>query len=196
MFFLRFFFDRIFFPRYKRNLARILASLCPKDSYVLDFGCDDGSVAAKINEYNPSLKIVGVDIDDHRPSVIPKKTYSGDTIPYPDDTFDVVIASDVLHHTDRIPHYMNELKRVSRKYIIIKDHATDNPFFHRLIRFTDFISNVPYGIRCSNNFLSTKKWLRIFDSLFLEVVDRPGRLHFGFGITEKLNPVFKLAKRR
>ena len=66
-----------FFSPYKAALARYIASLCEDNSEILDVGCDDGSVASMIMELNPSLKIVGIDVQSTRPPKIPRKIYDG-----------------------------------------------------------------------------------------------------------------------
>ena len=70
---IRLFFEKFFEPIYKKHLAKEIVSLCEDNWYILDFGCDNGSVSKMIMKINPSLKIVGVDIQDNRPSQIPKK---------------------------------------------------------------------------------------------------------------------------
>ncbi len=191
---LKLFFVGCFHPIYKKNLAKIIASLCPDNSYVLDFGCDDGSTAEKIIKFNPSLKIVGVDIQSNRPAKIPIKLFDGNKIPYPDNTFDVVISLDVLHHTNDISKHIKEMKRVSKKYLIIKKHMTHGFFSRLLISFTDYVSNLPFGIKCAFNFPSKYRWYKIFEEENLEIIENCKKLHFGFGINERYNPVFKLQK--
>jgi SAM-dependent methyltransferase len=191
---LRLFFDRLFFPVYKKRLAEIISSLCENNSYILDFGCDDGSTAKMIMKLKPSLKIVGVDIQNNHPSKIPRKIYNGEKIPYPDNTFDIVLSLEVLHHTKDMMRHIKEIKRVSKKYILIKDHMTYSAFSKLLICFTDFISNVPYGIKCAFNFPTSKQWNKMFNKLNLKIIEKPENLNFGFGINERYNPVFKLEK--
>ncbi len=192
---LKLFFVKFFHPVYKKRLAKIIASLCDDNSYILDFGCGNGYTAIRIMEFNSSLNIVGVDIQSRQPSIIPRKIYDGNRIPYPDNTFDIVLSLDVLHHAKDILNHIKELERVSKKYIIIKDHMIYSVFSKWLICFTDFISNVPYGIKCVFNFLTYKQWCKIFDKLHLKIIQNPKNLNFGFGINERYSPVFKLKKQ-
>ena len=177
---LRLFFDRFFNPVYKRRLAEHIASLCDDNSSILDVGCDDGSVAEMIMELNPSLKIKGIDIQANHPSKIPRKIYNGKKIPYPDNSFDIVMVLDVLHHTKDILSILKEIKRVSKKCVIIKDHTTNSIFSRWLISFTDYMSNFPYGIKCTFNFPSSQMWESYFDQLKLKIVHKPKNLNFGF----------------
>lgn len=195
MFPLRLVFDRRFNPMYKEKLARYVASLCDDNSSILDVGCDDGTVAEMIMEINPTLKVVGIDIQSNRPSKIPRKIYDGKRIPYPDNSFDAVIVLDVLHHTKDILSLLKEIKRVSRKHIIVKDHMTYGRFSRYLISFADYVSNAPYGITCAFNFPSFQRWSSYFNQLGLKIVKRPRGLSFGLGINERYHPIFKLEKQ-
>lgn len=187
-------FERYFNPVYKRKLVEYVVSLCDDNSTILDVGCDDGSVASMMMEINPSLKIVGIDIQSNRPSKIPRKIYDGKKIPYPDNSFDAVMVLDVLHHTKDILPVLREIRRVSRNHIILKDHMTYGTFSEYMISFSDFIANVPFGIKCAFNFPSPERWNSYFNKLGLKVTDKPRKLSFGFGINEKYHPLFKLKK--
>lgn len=192
---LRLIFDRKFNPVYKEQLAGYIAPLCEDNSRILDVGCDDGTVGELIMKINPTLEIVGIDIQSNRPSKIPRKIYDGRNIPYPDKSFDTVIVLDVLHHTNDILSLLKEIKRVSRKHIIIKDHMTYGRFSNFMICFADYVSNAPYGIRCAFNFPTPGRWNSYFRELGLKIIERPGNLSFGFGINERYHPIFKLEKR-
>lgn len=188
------FFGKIIIPTYKKRLARYITSLCENNSKILDVGCDDGSVAKNIMDSNSSLKIIGIDIQSNSPSKIPRKMYNGKKIPYPSNSFDIVLVIDVLHHTKNILPLLKEIKRVSKKYIIIKDHMVYSKFSKGLISFTDYISNAPYGIKCPFNFPSPQRWNYYFNKLNLRMIEKPKNLNFVFGINERYNPIFKLEK--
>jgi len=183
---LRLFYDNIFNPVYKKRLAENIVPLCEAHSNILDVGCGDGSVAKLIMDSNPSLNIAGIEIQSSLPAKIPRKLYNGKEIPYPDNHFDIVIALDVLHHIDDIPSLLAEMERVSKKYLIIKDHMTYSIFSQWLISFTDYFSNLPYGIRCAFNFPSFERWKSYFD----EGKTRKKRLRSGYElVTFKRNRV-------
>ncbi len=45
--------------------------------------------------------------------------YDGCTLPFPDETFDVVTCVDVLEHVEQYDHFLDELLRVARKGVFI-----------------------------------------------------------------------------
>lgn len=193
----RLFYTKFFNPVYKKNLAREIATLCPKGAKVLDYGCDDGSTAQLILRHNPTLKIVGVDIQAHRAPQIPVKIFDGTTIPHPDNSFDAVIALDVLHHTTDIAAQLKELRRVSKKHIIIKDHMSTSPLAKFMISSVDWLSNVIFDIPCAFNYPTKQGWGALFAQQNLGVRHHFTNLNLGFGgtIGGEQNPVFVVEKK-
>ncbi len=193
---IRLFYTKFFNPVYKKSLAREIAALCPTGATVLDYGCDDGSTAQLILKHNPTLKIVGVDIQAHRAPQIPIKIFDGKTIPYPDNSFDVVIALDVLHHTTDIASHLQELKRVTKKQLIIKDHLSTSPLAKLMISSVDWLSNVIFDIPCAFNYPTKAGWGKLFAQQNLRVRHHFSNLNLGFGgtIGGEQNPVFVVEK--
>lgn len=187
---LRIIFDKIGFS-YRKKLAVYLADLCEDNSKILDVGCDDGTTADLMKKINPTLSFKGIDIQTNRACKIPKKIYDGKKIPYKDKSFDIVMAVDVLHHTTDILSLLKEMKRVAKKYIIIKDHIVTGFVSNLGISAFDYFSNIPYGIKCSFNYLTEKEWMSYFKQLNLKLVAKPKNLNFSL-TDEKYNPIFKL----
>ncbi|HWA98956.1 MAG TPA: class I SAM-dependent methyltransferase [Pirellulales bacterium] len=180
---------------YRQRMARCLAPLfdAPITS-VLDVGCDDGELATEITALVPRLEFQGVDIQSHRPSAIPRKLFDGRTIPFDDGSFDAVMAIDVLHHTRQIGPLLAEMARVSRKYVIIKDHLTDGPASMIVVGVADYLSNAPYGIPCEFNFPTLDGWQRYFAASRLKIVEFRRNLDLGAATIARYNPLFKLEK--
>ncbi len=77
---------------------------------VLDVGCD-----AKFLSHMVQGKYVGVDLSGS--ADIQVDVEAG--LPFQDNTFDAIVAFDILEHCDRIHFVFDELCRVSRSYLII-----------------------------------------------------------------------------
>ncbi|MFH1505512.1 MAG: methyltransferase domain-containing protein [archaeon] len=190
------FFDSIFTPvfeNYKRKLAEHIVKFCDDDSKILDVGCDDGSVAKMMMDINPSLKIIGIDIQANRKSKIPRKIYDGKKIPYPKNSFDIVMALDVLHHTKDIFAVLNEMRQVSKRCVLIKDNFSHSPISKFLLGVGDWIGNVPLGIPCSFNYPTPKEWKTHFKKAGLKIMKQD--LSFDVFISGKYQPTFKLEKK-
>lgn len=191
---LRWFFEGLYVPVYKRQLAKNVAALCDSHTTILDVGSDDGNIGEKIMKHDPTISMVGIDIQTFRPSAIPRTLYDGKTIPFPDAHFDIVMALDVLHHTDNIPAMLKEMTRVSKRYIIIKDLTFYGRMSHFSVAFSDWLTNVYRGIHCVFNYATPTEWTQYFTAANLRIVMQPTHISFGYGMNEHFNPIFKLEK--
>lgn len=181
----------ILFPVYKRRIAKRIASYCKSGQTLLDVGCDDGRVAELIGSII-RVKVMGIDINPDRPARIPKRIYNGKSIPYPINSFDVVIAVDVLHHTTDIGSLLKEMARVARKKVIIKDLVKRGKASWLLLALWDYMTNAPLGIQCSFNYPSAAQWKQHFDEAGLRLSGTAGRINMCFGVVD--DPVFVLEK--
>ena len=86
------------------------------DEWVLDIGCASGSYYDPLLETHPDIKYFGMDLSMGMISKHPAKSYIGqgdvESVPFPDETFDVVMANHMLYHAINIDQAIIELKRV------------------------------------------------------------------------------------
>ena len=144
-------------------LADELARLIPAGSLVLDVGCGDGTIDRAVMERAPSAKYAGIDVMARPVCAIPCSTYDGVSIPHTDGSFDVVQFIDVLHHTDSIEAVFAEAVRVSRRYVILKDHSFANRFEYEVVKWMDWVGNAPHGVRLPYNFKDLAWWRDLVD---------------------------------
>lgn len=98
----------------------------PKPQSVLDVGCGEGFTLQKLRENKIGEKLVGIDFSD-RAIQIGKKLNPGISlkpgtiydIPFKDNSFDLVICSEVLEHLEHPEKALLELRRVTKKNCII-----------------------------------------------------------------------------
>ncbi len=194
--------ELITFPAYRRRLAEYVASLCEENARILDVGCNDGRVAWMVQKLKPSVSFIGVDVQANVPALIERNLYDGRKLPFPDNSFDAVMALDVLHHAEDDLALLEEMKRVTKRYIIIKDHRKFGFFSKLLISFTDYCTNVPYGIKCRFHYNSLEEWNQLFDVLKLKLVRNLSNTNFGFFTNfgfltlKRYNIIFKLEKQQ
>src|SRR5690348_16001023 len=111
--------DRRFYAGYERNWddllfrQRILDVLTPQ-SDVLDVGAGAGIVEA-LNFRGRARKVCGIDLDPRvmlNPYLDEAVVCDGVRIPYPDESFDVAFADNVMEHLEQPLEVFREIHRV------------------------------------------------------------------------------------
>ena len=97
--------------------------------------------------------------------MIPIQAYDGSRMPWADDTFDIVLLADVLHHEHDPDHLLRESLRVSKKLLIVKDHLREGFLAWPRISLLDWAANAPYGVPCTYRYNSLNQWHNVFQRL-------------------------------
>jgi len=157
----------------------MLAAKIPAGSSVLDIGCGDGTIATLIAEFNPSLTIKGIEFAPRANCKIECTVFDGASIPYPSASFDVCMFVDVLHHVGDargIETLLSEAGRVSRKFVLIKDHLSESRLDFKTLQFMDWVGNRPHGVVLPYNYQSRAEWDKHFLASGLGVKDWQSRV--------------------
>jgi len=153
------------------GLVRHLKDIMPKHASVLDVGCGDGHLAALLCEKRPDLLVEGIDVLKRDKTWIPVQDFDGLIIPYATASVDVVMFTDVLHHTADPMTLLREAARVVRKSIIIKDHLIDGFLAEPTLGFMDRIGNARYGVALTGNYWRRRDWEQAFITLRMNPVE-------------------------
>jgi 2-polyprenyl-3-methyl-5-hydroxy-6-metoxy-1,4-benzoquinol methylase len=105
--------------------------------HILDVGCGEGYFRSLIGPE----RYVGLDIVGRADVVV---NLDHGSLPFPDATFDCVVCTDVLEHLEHIHAMLDELLRVSRRYIIISLPNPAAVIWPRILRGMD--SGKFYGL--------------------------------------------------
>jgi SAM-dependent methyltransferase len=160
--------EKLVFGRRARVLAEELVKAIPDEgSTVLDVGCGDGTIDILVKQRRPDLNITGVDVLLRPASRIPVREFDGQHLPFPDQSFDVVMFVDVLNHTDDPAILLREAKRVARVAVVLKDHTQDGPFAYHTLRFMDWVGNAHHGVALPYNYWPGDKWRDAFAAIGL-----------------------------
>ena len=150
-------------------LAQKLAEMLPPGSQLLDVGCGDGTLATLLRDAVPKLDVQGVEVLPRGDCAIPCRAFDGSHLPFPDDSFDCCLFVDVLHHTSDPFALLRDACRVSRKFLLIKDHLAEGALDHWTLRLMDWVGNRSHGVALPYAYLSGAKWQDLYKRLGLIV---------------------------
>ena len=150
------------FQRRARVLAEMLAEQIPERASVLDIGCGDGSIGSLIAQLRPDISIQGVEFLVRPECKIACRAFDGLSLPFPDCAFDVCLFVDVLHHTQDPSILLREAVRVSRSFVLLKDHLDENFVDDITLRLMDWVGNRPHGVVLTYNYRSRTEWVKCF----------------------------------
>ncbi len=183
--------EKILFPLRFYYLTKILTPYLKDSKVVLDVGASCGRLAKNIQN-KLDIKFVGVDTHIQPKTFIPVREYNGKKLPFKDNSFDCVMIIDTLHHTKDPQKIIEEAKRVSKKYVLIKDHYWENSFDFVMLKFADYTGNKPYGVDLPYNFLKRDSWYKLIKNNDLIIVKSQS---FRFNILDPCKHIiFKLKK--
>ena len=117
---------RMLGAKYKaQNIINVCKSMKPQK--VLEVGAGDGSILHFLDQYAFAPEIYALEIaasgvekikERKLKSVRDVQVFDGYTIPYPDDSFDLIILAHVLEHVEHERLLIRELKRVAKHLVI------------------------------------------------------------------------------
>ena len=152
----------LIFGRRARVLSAAVCDLLPRDATVLDVGTGNGTIAYSWSERRPDLKVEGIDILVRPETKILVRVFDGHTIPHDDHSFDVVSFIDVLHHADDAMQLLSEARRVSRNWVLVKDHFAESTLDHATLALMDWVGNAPHRVALPYNYWSRDRWKNAF----------------------------------
>lgn len=134
------------------------------DAAILDVGCAKGFLLHDFRRLMPRCTVAGVDvseyaIDQAMEDVKPFLTVaSGDDLPYPDNTFDLVVSINSIHNLplDRLKRALREIERVGRgsAYVTVDAWRTEAER-----------ENLLKWILTAETYMHVDDWKRLFDEV-------------------------------
>ncbi|MGA2647951.1 MAG: class I SAM-dependent methyltransferase [Candidatus Sulfotelmatobacter sp.] len=159
--------EKLVLNRRVATLARWFAQLTPRGASVLDVGCGDGLISAVLQSQRPDLKIRGLDVLPRTHTHIPVEIFDGRLLPYNHQSFDVVLFSDVLHHTPDPAALLCEATRVASQSVLIKDHNRNGLWAGARLRLMDWVGNARFGVALPYNYWTECQWREAWQELGL-----------------------------
>lgn len=125
----------------------IVSKLSLREKKVLDVGGGNGFFTQFLTKECPNLHCLDISPQQLKMNPLPEeKKHHGTAYKMPyfkDNSFDVVFASNLLHHLDRPEVAMKEFHRIAKEHVIIVEPSNANPF----MRFGSYVASHEYGAR-------------------------------------------------
>jgi len=155
------------FGRRVKVLSESLARQMPPSARILDIGAGDGSMGTNIQKLRPDVTLEGIDVFVREKTAYTVKHFDGEHIPHGDDSFDVALFVDVLHHTKDPLTLILEAARVAR-VVVIKDHLREGVFAEETLKAMDWVGNARHGVVLPYNYWNRLQWDAAFARAHLE----------------------------
>ena len=156
------------------TVSLLIPHLAPGAS-VLDVGCGEGYVLDELQARGVA-GVQGVDIVDiRRNKDYPFRLYDGQTLPFLDRSFDLVVLSFVLHHVpnERKLVLIEEALRVSRGKVVIVEDTPALAFDRLMNRRHGESYRRKIRSTAAFGFLTAGEWRWLFRGMGLEPEARP-----------------------
>jgi SAM-dependent methyltransferase len=173
--------DKLVTNRRVEVLANWFAELLAPEVRVLDVGCGDGLISAVLQSKRPDISVQGIDVLPRPHTHIPVEMFDGLHFPVASASFDVVLFSDVLHHTADPAILLREASRVATQYVLIKDHYREGLAANTRLRFMDWVGNARFGVALPYNYWTKRQW----DDAWQQIGLQPERLVTKLGLYPK-----------
>ncbi len=164
------FHSKFIYNRRMSQLFNHLSTIIKKYNItdILDIGAGDGKIDSLLIDNN-DIHISGIDVLVRDTTYITVTKYDGTHIDLDDNNINATMMIDVLHHTEDPSIIFNEAVRVTKNYIIIKDHIVSG-FLSRLkLILMDYVGNKHYSVNLPYNYLSKDKWTDMFTNANVKV---------------------------
>lgn len=149
------------------DLTNMVLPYMNKKDLILDIGPASCTVTEALIQQD--LKVFPLDVENYSivDTVLPT-LYDGYRMPFKDNQFDTSLILFVLHHTPDPVQVLKEVKRVSRKILILEDIVT-SPVHKSLTAALDSLMNLEFYDQPHTN-KSDAEWRSVFSDLGLKLL--------------------------
>lgn len=145
-------------PNVARHLHQTLRELGPLES-LLDFGAGNGWMLNQMLTADVSIGCAtAVDVQERAEYFLSVETYDGQRLPFEDRSFDATMAVDVIHHCSDPRAALRDAARVTRRFLIVKDHTYRSKVGFATLSVLDELGNRKFGIPSRYRYQSRFTW--------------------------------------
>lgn len=152
---------------------QLLIAKLPYEFLALDFGAGDGWFASQICNFCPGARIRAIDVQERSKTHYDVEIVtSNEASKIADRSVDLVYSVDVLHHCDDPVRALSNLARVSKNYLLIKDHVAFSATDHLALGVLDEIGNRRFGIPSNYQYQENWRWESMLLGMGWEIVSK------------------------
>ena len=164
----------------------------------IDVGAGEGWFANRLMQEGLVQNCIPVEVSLRKHVEIEPIIYDGKTLPFPDNFAPLVYSIDVVHHAENPFELLDEIARVSSRWILLKDHTFDNFLGQITLQILDELGNRRFGIHSPGKYQKAWTWLEHLESRGYKLLSllHPARCHTGIlgAATNKLQFIALLEK--
>ena len=147
----------------------------------IDVGAGDGWAAKTLMQEGLVGHCQPLDVVRRHAVDIEPTLYDGWTLPLGDRSVSLAYAIDAAHHASDPIRFVRELARVSKRWVLLKDHTYRAPGGRLALRILDEIGNRRFSIGSPGNYQNGFRWFEALraDGFVLRNLVHPARCHTG-----------------
>lgn len=161
-------------------IRSVLRGIAPISTAV-DVGAGDGWLARTLVDEGLIEDCIAVDIAKRAAVVQEPILYDGTRLPFADASVDLAYAIDAAHHAIDPERFIGELARISRRWVLLKDHTYRTPAERLALKALDEVGNRRFGVGSPGNYQFGRDWLDFLQSRGYQVhtLIHPAECHRG-----------------
>lgn len=163
------------------DLLRTVIRMAHGVAEAVDVGAGDGWMAWSLMRERLVGRCLPVDVVRRAQVLLEPTLYDGVRLPIMDGGVDLAFAVDAVHHADDPLALLRELARISRRWIVLKDHTHASPAGAWTLRLLDEIGNRRFAIGSPGRYQRGFAWFDVLRSCGFEVrfLVHPAPCHTG-----------------
>ena len=125
----------------------------------VDVGAGEGWYAQHLMDDGVVARITPVEVQRRALTLVEPVLYDGARLPFDDRAVDLVYAVDVVHHAGDPLALLADMARISRKWLVLKDHTYASVFGKTTLSLLDELGNRRFGIPSPGRYQHAWDWL-------------------------------------
>lgn len=168
-----------FFPKQARRLKDLLKN----PTSILDIGSGTGYFADALKNEMPETLIISTDIENKHKGGNPFVVANSNSLPFADNSFDVVTIFYLLHHTIDPKNILLEAQRVSKDKVIVQEDSYSNGFERFMLNMHIRSYQLGSPLSAISSVHTSREWEDLFKESEFQITQKH-RIHkIGYPVT-------------